>query len=345
MSSTAAEYARPVSARDHVNAAQTGLKPRGASPVPLASRASAGLYRHLGETDLRVYPLALGASVFGWTADHHASRGILDRYFECGGNFIDTADSYAGGRSEVIIGSWLKDRANRDDLVLATKIGRHPDNPGLTPGNIIRAVEDSLTRLRTDHIDVLFFHEDDQSSPLEDSLAAADTLVESGKVRYLAASNYTVDRLIQARILSAYGLSKFAAVQTEYSLVQREFEGEMAVIAEGQRLAIVPYFALAHGFLSGKYLSRHQKPATERQSRAVKHVTRKGLRILAVLNRVAAELEVSAATAALAWLLAKPNITAPVTSASRPDQIDDLMAAATVQLTRGQVRELDRVSG
>lgn len=330
----------PVSAGEHINTG--GGVP--ASAIPLATRQTAGVFRQLGQTDLCVYPIGLGASVFGWTADGQASRDILDRYFEFGGNFIDTADSYTAGRSEVIIGSWMHDRGNRDKFVLATKVGRHPDNPGLTRPNIIRAAEASLTRLRTDHIDVLYFHGDDDSVRLEDSLEAADALIEAGKVRYLAASDYSPARLMEARILAAYGFGKFAAMQTEYSLLRRGFEGDLLAAARGQELGVMPYFALANGFLTGKYLSRHQKVETTRQARAMQHVTRKGLRVLATLKLIAAEHETSPATIALAWLIAKPAVTAPVTSASHAGQVDALMAAATIKLTRSQVVDLDRVS-
>jgi aryl-alcohol dehydrogenase-like predicted oxidoreductase len=301
--------------------------------------------RRIGESDLAVYPLSLGASVFGWTADGDTSLAILDRFAALGGNFIDTADSYVGGRSEVLIGKWLRERGNRDDFVVATKVGRHHENPGLGSVSIVRAVEASLERLQTDHIDLLYFHDDDPEVPLEDSLATAEWLIESGKVRYLAASNFSADRLIEARIMASAGLPKFVAIQTQYNLMHRaEFESALRIVAAAQGLAVMPYYALANGFLTGKYRSKSDLSADARSVRASAYVNRKGLRVLAVLDRIAAEHGVSPASVSIAWLLAKRTIVAPVASASRPEQVDGLMAAAGIRLTRAQMLELDRVS-
>lgn len=301
--------------------------------------------RRIGESDLAVYPLSLGASVFGWTADGETSLRILDRFSHLGGNFIDTADSYVGGRSEVLIGTWMRERRNRDQVVVATKVGRHHENPGLGSVSIVRAVEASLERLKTDHIDLLYFHDDDQDVPLEDSLATVEWLIESGKVRYLAASNFSADRLIEARILSSTGLPKFIAVQTQYNLMHRtEFESALRIVAAAQGLAVMPYYALANGFLTGKYRSKGDLNADARSIRAAAYVNRKGQRVLSVLDRIAAEHEVTPASIAIAWLLAKRNVVAPVASASRPEQVDALMVAAGIRLTRAQMLELDRVS-
>ena len=301
--------------------------------------------RRVGESDLAVYPLSLGASVFGWTADGDTSLRILDRFARLGGNFIDTADSYVGGRSEVLIGQWMHERRNRDSLVVATKVGRHQDNPGLGSVSIVRAVEASLERLKTDHVDLLYFHDDDPDVPLEDSLATAEWLIESGKVRYLGASNFSADRLIEARILSSTGLPKFIAVQTQYNLMHRsEFESALRIVASAQGLAVMPYYALANGFLTGKYRSKDDLNADARSIRAAAYVNRRGQRVLAALDRVAAEHQSTPATIALAWLLAKRNVVAPVASASRPEQVDALMLAAGIRLTRAQMLELDRVS-
>lgn len=301
--------------------------------------------RRIGESDLAVYPLSLGASVFGWTADGDTSLAILDRFAALGGNFIDTADSYVGGRSEVLIGKWLRERGNRDDVVVATKVGRHHENPGLGSVSIVRAVEASLERLQTDRIDLLYFHDDDPEVPLEDSLATAEWLIESGKVRYLAASNFSADRLIEARIMASSGLPKFVAIQTQYNLMHRaEFESALRIVAAAQGLAVMPYYALANGFLTGKYRSKSDLSADARSVRASAYVNRKGLRVLAVLDRIAVEHGVSPASVSIAWLLAKRTIVAPVASASRPEQVDGLMAAAGIRLTRAQMLELDRVS-
>ena len=301
--------------------------------------------RRIGESDLAVYPLSLGASVFGWTADGDTSLAILDRFAALGGDFIDTADSYVGGRSEVLIGKWMRQRGNRDDMVVATKVGRHHENPGLGSVSIVRAVEASLERLQTDHIDMLYFHDDDPDVPLEDSLATAEWLVETGKVRYLGASNFSADRLIEARVLASAGLPKFVAIQTQYNLMHRaEFESALRIVAAAQGLAVMPYYALANGFLTGKYRSKSDLSADARSVRASAYVNRKGMRVLAVLDRIAGEHGVSPASVAIAWLLAKRTIVAPVASASRPEQVDGLMAAAGIRLTRAQMLELDRIS-
>ncbi|RDV44449.1 aldo/keto reductase [Leifsonia sp. ku-ls] len=301
--------------------------------------------RRIGESDLAVYPLSLGASVFGWTADGDTSLAILDRFAALGGDFIDTADSYVGGRSEVLIGTWMRQRRNRDRMVVATKVGRHQENPGLGSVSIVRAVEASLERLQTDHIDLLYFHDDDPETPLEDSLATAEWLIESGKVRYLAASNFSADRLIEARILSSSGLPKFVAIQNQYNLMHRtEFESAPRIVAAAQGLGVMPYYALANGFLTGKYRSKADLTAGARSVRASAYVNRRGQRVLAVVDRIAAEHGVAPASIALAWLLAKRTIVAPVASASRPEQVDALMAAAGIRLTRSQMLDLDRVS-
>lgn len=301
--------------------------------------------RRIGESDLAVYPLSLGASVFGWTADGDTSLRILDRFAHLGGNFIDTADSYVGGRSEVLIGKWMRERGNRDQVVVATKVGRHHENPGLGSVSIVRAVEASLERLQSDHIDLLYFHDDDPDVPLEDSLATVEWLIESGKVRYLAASNFSADRLIEARILSSTGLPKFIAVQTQYNLMHRtEFESALRIVAAAQGLAVMPYYALANGFLTGKYRSKGDLNADARSIRAAAYVNRKGQRVLAALDRIAAEQQVTPASVAIAWLLAKRNVVAPVASASRPEQVDALMVSAGIRLTRANMLELDRVS-
>lgn len=301
--------------------------------------------RRIGESDLTVYPLSLGASVFGWTADGDTSLDILDRFAALGGNFIDTADSYVGGRSEVLIGKWMRERGNRDHVTVATKVGRHHENPGLGSVSIVRAVEASLERLQTDRIDLLYFHDDDPEVPLEDSLATAEWLIESGKVRYLAASNFSADRLIEARILASSGLPKFVAIQTQYNLMHRaEFESALRIVAAAQGLSVMPYYALANGFLTGKYRSKGDLTADARSVRASAYVNRRGQRVLAVVDRIATEHGAEPASIAIAWLLAKRSVAAPVASASRPEQVNALMAAAGIRLTRAQMLDLDRVS-
>lgn len=302
--------------------------------------------RRLGQSELRVFPLAIGGNVFGWTADSEATTGILDNYVERGGNFIDTADSYASGRSEIMIGNWMRDRRNRSQLVVATKIGKSADNPGLSAAMVMRSVNASLERLQTGYLDLLYLHIDDTAVDFEETLLAVDWLIRAGKVRYFGVSNHSGNRLIEARVIAAQlGITPLVAVQNHYNLMHRkEYEGTLASVVAQQGLGVMPRFALAGGFLTGKYRVRADVTRSERGVKVTSYLNKHGLRMLACLDGIAAEQGASAATIALAWLLAKPNIVAPVASASRPEQVADLMAAASVQLTRHQLAALDRVS-
>ncbi|WP_244972459.1 aldo/keto reductase [Paramicrobacterium fandaimingii] len=301
--------------------------------------------RLIADTDLAVFPVAIGGSVFGWTASADDTEGILDRYAAAGGNFIDTADSYASGLSEVQIGRWLRRRGNRDDMVVATKIGRHADYRGLARTTVTAAVNASLERLGTDRIDLLYLHEDDPSTPLEETLGSVRDLIDAGKVRAVGASGLPVDRLIQARILAAAGYPRIVAFETEYSLANRtDFEGDRALVARGQDLAVMPYFALASGFLTGKYRSKADFTGTTRATRASAHFNRRGMRILRALDSVGAAHGVGPATIALAWLLTRKAVCAPVVSASEPNQVEALVAAPRIALSRSQLLELDRAS-
>ncbi|KGJ76462.1 alcohol dehydrogenase [Cryobacterium roopkundense] len=301
--------------------------------------------RTIADTELSVHPLALGCSAFGWSVDDATSRQILDVHRSLGGNFLDTADSYSAGRSEIMIGSWLRSRGERENTVIATKIGRNRDNPGLSPRNIIGAVDASLERLGTDYIDLLYFHFDDVRVPLEESLGVMATLIESGKVRYLGASNFSADRLFEARVLAANGLPRFVALETHYNLVHREeFESTLALVTQAQGLAVMPYFPLAHGFLSGRYRSKADIADNTRGRRAAAYVNRKSLRVLGSVDRIAAEHDVPPSTIALAWLLARHGVVAPVAGASQTEQVEALVAAAGIRLGRSDVVELDRVS-
>lgn len=301
--------------------------------------------RSIPDTTLSVYPLALGCSVFGWTADGDTSMQILDRHADLGGNLVDTADNYAGGRSEVLIGNWLRTRRARENTVIATKAGRNFDHPGLTSRSIIGAVHASLERLQTDYIDLLYFHFDDTAVPLEESLGAVDVLLRSGHVRYIGASNFSADRLMEARVLTANGLPRFVASQSLYNLVHREpFESAVGVVTGAQGMAVFPHSALAQGFLTGKYRGRADVKKTARGASASAYLNRKSLRTLGVVERVATEHGAEPASIALAWLLARQSVVAPVASASRPDQVAALMAAGRIRLTRGDLVDLDRVS-
>jgi aryl-alcohol dehydrogenase-like predicted oxidoreductase len=308
----------------------------GASPVPR---------RRIGFSDLEVFPLALSGNVFGWTADAAGSERVLDTFLALGGNFVDTADSYAGGRSEIILGNWMRARGSRDDIVVATKVGKSADHPGVSARAIRTSVEASLRRLRTDRIDLLYLHIDDPEVPFEETLLAVDELVRAGKVRYFGASHHTGDRLIEARIASAQlGVARMVAVQNQYNLMfRREYEQGLARVAADLLLGVMPRFALASGFLTGKYRSKADVDGTTR-AEVRRYLTRSGLRVLAALDAVAAEHDSTPAAVALAWLLSKPNVVAPVVSASSDDQVFDLVAAAGVRLTHSQATALDRAS-
>ncbi len=302
--------------------------------------------RRLGTSDLRVFPMALSGNVFGWTADDKSSLDVLDTYFKVGGNFVDTADSYGDGRSEELIGEWMHSRRMREDVVLATKIGKSLDNPGLTPLSIERAVEASLRRLGTDHIDLLYLHVDDTDVAFERTLLGVDRLIRAGKVRWFGGSDHSGNRLYEARIAAGMlGVAPMVALQNRYNLVERsEYERDLAQVASQQRLAVMPRFALASGFLSGKYRRRADVKGHRRGSEVAKLLTKKNLRILAEVDRIASLHAAPASAVALAWLLTKPNVVAPVVSATSPSQVIELVEAARVQLTRHDVAELDRVS-
>jgi aryl-alcohol dehydrogenase-like predicted oxidoreductase len=338
------ETDRPIT-HDDLQTRPVRVQPRTSPDEALTPAARTDLRRRIGDSDLAVHPLALGCSVFGWTTDGDTAMAILDRHYELGGNFLDTADSYAAGRSEVVIGTWMRTRGVRDDIVVSTKIGRNRDNPGLSPRSITGAVHASLERLGTDHIDLLHFHYDDLDVPLEESLGAMEILIRSGTVRHLAASNFTAERLMEARVLAANGLPRFVAVETPYNLMNRvSFESSLALVTHAQGLAVMPYFALAHGFLTGKYHSKSDLGDSVRAGRAAAYLNRSGLKVLATVERIADDHGVAPSTIALAWLLARTDVVAPVASASRPEHVDALIAAAGVRLGRADMVDLDRVS-
>lgn len=316
-----------------------------ASTGPLP-RLGVARKRLVGSSDLSVYPLAMSGNVFGWTADDAATNEILDAYVAEGGNFIDTADSYAAGRSETMIGNWMRARRNRNDIVVATKVGKSADNPGLRARVLTRAVHASLQRLGTDRIDLLYLHIDDVEVDFEETLLAVDELIRSGSVRYFGGSDHTGNRLIEARIASAQlGVAPMVALQNHYNLVhRREYEGDLAHVAAQQGLGVMPRFALASGFLTGKYRQKSDLAKNQRGGEAAKNLTRRGLRVLSTLDSIASVHECSVASVALAWLLTKPGVVAPVASASRAEQLKDLTDSTLLQLTRHQVADLDRVS-
>ncbi|MEV4077298.1 aldo/keto reductase [Nonomuraea fuscirosea] len=307
----------------------------------------------IGDSDLEVSPLCLGGNAFGWTADEDTSFAVLDAYAEAGGNFIDTADMYShwipggsGGESERIIGRWMKARGNRDQMVIATKVGALPGLDDLAARTIRRGAEDSLRRLGIDHIDLYYAHVDDPSTPLAETLGAFDALVRAGLVRHIAASNITADRLSAALEISAReGLAPYVALQAEYNLVQREgYERDLAPTIARTGLACLPYVALARGFLTGKYRPGGPQVDSPRADRARAHLEGNGPAVLAALDEVASAHQTSMAAVSLAWLAAQPTVATPLAGARNPDQLADLLPFLTLRLTTDEVALLDKAS-
>jgi aryl-alcohol dehydrogenase-like predicted oxidoreductase len=308
--------------------------------------------RLLGSTGLVVSPLCLGGNVFGWTADRDESFGVMDAYAGLGGNFIDTADVYSewvpgntGGDSEKVIGEWIESRGNRADMIIATKVAKMSTARGLSPDNIRSAVDGSLSRLRTDYIDIYYAHEDDPATPIEDTLATFDELIRSGKVRYIAASNFTADRLRESLSVSdANGLAAYVAIQNHYNLMERsDYETQIEPVVVEYGLASLPYYSLARGFLTGKY-----RPGvtidSPRAKGAVPYMGERGDRVLLALEQVAQAHGVSLAPVALAWLLTRPGLAAPLASARTLEQFRDLVPMATLALTPDEVALLEDAS-
>ncbi len=309
--------------------------------------------RKLGSSDLEVFPLALGGNVFGWTADQDTSFAVLDAYTAAGGNFVDTADTYSswvegnsGGESETVLGKWLAARGNRADVLIATKVSQHPEYPGLSAANIKAAADASLRRLGTDHIDLYYTHYDKPEVPVEEIIGALDALVKAGKVRHIAASNISAERLAAFLEFSdREGLARYVALQPHYNLVSRDtYEGGLRDLAERENLAAVPYYALASGFLTGKY-----RPGTQvdsaRAGGAAKHLeTERGRRVLAALDEVAEAHGASVATVALAWLAAQPTVAAPIASARTVEQLPALLGVAELALTDEELVRLTQAS-
>lgn len=309
--------------------------------------------RKLGSSGLEVFPLALGGNVFGWTADEATSFAVLDAYTAAGGNFIDTADAYSawvdgnqGGESETIIGKWVKARGNRDDVVIATKVSQHPEYRGLSAANIKAAADASLRRLGTDRIDLYYTHYDQPEVPVEEIIGALDELVQAGKVRHIAASNISAERLRASLEFSdREGLARYVALQPHYNLVSRDtYEGELQDVADRAGLAAVPYYALASGFLTGKY-----RPGTTvdspRAGGAARYLdSERGRRVLAALDEIAAAHDAPVATVALAWLAARPTVAAPIASARTVDQLPALLGVADLKLTEAELTRLMQAS-
>ncbi|CCH35521.1 aldo/keto reductase [Actinosynnema sp. NPDC047251] len=307
----------------------------------------------LGSSDLDVARLCLGGNVFGWTADEDASFAVLDAYLAAGGNFVDTADVYSawadghsGGESETIIGRWLRARGNRDRVIVATKVGMLEvgglDN--LRADTIAAAAENSLRRLGVDHIDLYYAHQDDLGTPQEETLAAFDVLVRAGKVRHVAASNFTAERLTSAlAVAEREGLPKYVALQQHYNLVERSYEGGLAEAVAAAGLSSAPYWSLARGFLTGKYRPGVTVDSV-RAKGASKYLDERGLRVLGVLDEVAAAHGTTVAATALAWLAAQPTVAAPIASARTTGQLADLLPALDLELAADEIARLTAAS-
>jgi aryl-alcohol dehydrogenase-like predicted oxidoreductase len=306
--------------------------------------------RRLGQTDLMVSPLCLGGNVFGWTADEATSFKILDGFVDAGLNFIDTADVYSawvpghtGGESESIIGRWIKARSNREKVIIATKVGWEQ---GLSAAHIRTAVEASLKRLQTDYIDLYQSHKDDPNTPLEETLSAYADVTRTGKVRAIGASNYTAARLQEALDVSArMGLPLYESLQPEYNLYDRAgYEAELEPLCSKEGLGVICYYALASGFLTGKYRWEADFGKSTRGQRMGKYLNERGYRILKALDEVAAQHRAAPAQVALAWLMARPSVTAPIASATSLDQLADLVASTHLRLDPASVEHLTMAS-
>ena len=301
----------------------------------------------LGRTELQVHPLCLGGNVFGWSANSVQSQEVLSAYESAGGNFIDTADMYSrwhtgnvGGESETIIGDWMRARGNRSEMVIATKVAKLATRPGLSAANIAAAAEDSLRRLGTDYIDIYYAHHDDDEIPLEESLTAFNELVAAGKVRYLAASNYSAARLEEAlKISRELGMSEYLLLQPNYNaIVRNEYEGDLMAVAVKEDIPVLPYFSLAAGFLTGKY-----QPGVEvysvRAGDMPDYKNDRGWAILNAITEIAKQESTSIAAVALGWLRAQPGVVTPIASARTIEQLAEILLV--VELSAEQVAQVN----
>ena len=311
--------------------------------------------RKLGHSGLETLPLALGGNVFGWTVDEPASFALLDAFVAAGFSLIDTADVYsvwapghAGGESETIIGNWMKQSGKRQDVVIATKAGMEmaPGKKGLSRDHILRSVEDSLKRLRTDYIDLYQSHIDDEATPLDETLETYARLVEQGKVRAIGASNYKAERLAEALLVSErLGYPSYQTLQPLYNLYDRaDYETNLEPLCLGKGLGVISYFSLASGFLTGKYRSEDDLSKSPRGRRTKQYLNDRGFRILKALDQVSSNLDSTPGRVALAWLIARPSITAPIASATNLEQLDDLIGATRLELDSVSIALLNEAS-
>lgn len=311
--------------------------------------------RQLGNTDLQVYPVTFGGNVFGWTIDEKQSYKILDGFTGAGFNFIDTADVYSrwaegntGGESETIIGNWLKKDKRRNDIIIATKVGSDMGNgkKGLSKKYILEAANASLKRLQTDYIDLYQTHFDDEGTPIEETLDAYAQLIKEGKVRYIGASNLTPERLKESlQVAQENGLPLYSTFQPQYNLYDREpFENGLEPICLGNNLGVLNYYSLASGFLTGKYRSEDDLGKSQRGGGVAKYLDERGFKILAVLDEVSKTLNSTPATVALAWLIHRPSVTAPIVSATSLEQLDSLIKAPDLEITAHEIELLTQES-
>src|SRR3984957_108371 len=312
--------------------------------------------RKLGNSGLEISPIVFGGNVFGWTADEATSFRLLDAFVAAGFNAIDTADVYSrwvpgnrGGESETIIGKWLKRSKKRQQVIIATKVGSEmdPGRKGLSKNYILAAVEDSLQRLQTDYIDLYQSHVDDADTPLEETLAAFAELIQQGKARVIGASNYAADRLADTlKVSQEHGLPRYQCLQPLYNLYDRAtYEAALEPLCLKEHLSVIPYFSLASGFLTGKYRSQSDLSKSPRGQRMIpKYMTDRGFRILAALDQVAKEHHSTPAKVSLAWLMARPSITAPIASATNLDQLNDLIDSTRLELNQESIKLLDQAS-
>jgi aryl-alcohol dehydrogenase-like predicted oxidoreductase len=308
--------------------------------------------RKLGDSTLAITPLMLGGNVLGWTADEATSFSVLDAFVANGGNSLDTADVYSawapghkGGESETVIGKWLKRSGKRNSVVIGTKVGMLAPHTGLKRDSIVAGCEDSLRRLGVETIDLYWLHKDDGETQPDEYLGALDELVEAGKVRAVGASNFAAPRFAEALAESARSSGvRFAAQQPEYNLMKRDIEKDLMPLCAREHVSILPYFGLASGFLTGKYRSAADKSKSPRGAGMDKYLDAKGLKVLAALDAVAARQDATCAQVALAWIMAKPAIAAPIASATSVAQVTELMGALRLKLSAADVAQLDAAS-
>jgi len=310
--------------------------------------------RYLGKSDLQIVPFVLGGNVFGWTADEKTSFDILDAYVDLGFDFIDTADAYSawvegnkGGESETIIGKWLQKTGKRDKVVISTKVGARidDDRKGLKKDYILREAEESLRRLKTDYIDLYFTHYDDMDTPISETLEAYTQLVKEGKVRYIGTSNMPPARIRESiEVSRGNGLEEYICLQPEYNLYDRSgYEKDYEPLAQDYGLGVVSYYSLASGFLTGKYHSKDELSQSQRGGNIGKYLDDRGKRILSALDEISRKHKATPAQIALAWILARPSVTAPIASVSKTSQLD-ILQSVEIDLGRGDVEQLNEAS-